>query len=219
MDWDNRGVDPEKKFELEGEEPALAKPVPPTPPPRPTTPRAAPVPSGAGGARNSQDPFEVEADTVRRVSAQTMRTPPKTASTRAREAEASETGFFSHFEPRFKRRLKRIVPMLAIAFLVAGWFFVGVGLWAFLLAGAAVGVFSAYRRSDELVLGAVAAVAGYGATALAIQGFPLGIGVVILVAIFGGLGALAAIDDRLGEDSSKLLAAGREKDPKKPDPP
>jgi hypothetical protein len=169
-------------------------------------------------ARSSRDPFELDTETeIRRVPAQSPRPPPKTRSTRAGEAETPKTGFFSRFEPRLKSRLKRIVPMLAGAFFAVGWFFVGVGLWAFVLAGAAVGVFSAYRKSDELVLGAVAAVAGYAATALAIQALPLGTYAFILVGICGGLGALAAIDDRLGEDSSKLLAAGRDKKPTKAD--
>lgn len=126
---------------------------------------------------------------------------PRMASIRRMEAEqaeqASETGLFSRLDPRFRRRLKRVVPAMAVLFLIVGWLFVGAGLWAFVLAGAGVGAFSAYKRPEEAVLGSVAGVAGYGATAVAAHGLPLGIGTVFVVGICGGLGALAAINDRL----------------------
>jgi hypothetical protein len=100
------------------------------------------------------------------------------------------------------------VIAFGVGFFVLGCIFVGVGLWAFPPIGALVGAFAAYRRSDELVLGGVSAAAGYLACAAAVHGWPLGIQMVVIVGIFGGLGALMAIDDRLGDDNSKLLAAG-----------
>ena len=86
---------------------------------------------------------------------------------------------------------------MAVAFAIVGSFFVGQGLLAFALAGAAVGLFSIYRKSDEIVLGVVAGAAAYVATAVAIHAFPLGMGMVFVVGICGGFGAIVAIDDRL----------------------
>jgi hypothetical protein len=167
-------------------------------------------------ARSSRDPFELDTETeARRLPA--LPSPPKSSSTRVREEEALETGLFSRVEPRFRRHLKRTVPLLAVAFLVVGSICVGVGLWGFVVAGAAVGVFAAYRRSDVIVLASVAGAAGLCAQALAMHGLPFSILPFVIVGLCGGLGALAAIDDRLGEDSSKLLAAGRDKKPTKAD--
>jgi hypothetical protein len=107
-------------------------------------------------------------------------------------------GLLSRLDPRVRRRLKRVVPTLAVLFVIVGWLFVGTGLWAFALAGAAVGAFSAFKRPGEGVLGPAAGAAGYGATALAIHAVPLGLGMVFIIGICGCLGALVAIDDRLG---------------------
>ena len=51
--------------------------------------------------------------------------------------------------------------------------------------------------ADEIVLGVVAGAAAYVATAVAIHAFPLGMGMVFVVGICGGFGAIVAIDDRL----------------------
>ena len=108
-----------------------------------------------------------------------------------------ETGPLSFLEPRARKRLRRVVPIFVVAFVIVGWLFVGTGVWAFALAGAAVGVFAAFRRWGEGALGTAAGVAAYAATAAAIHGLPLGFLMVVVVGICGGIGALMAIDDRL----------------------
>ena len=113
-------------------------------------------------------------------------------------APVAESGLLARMDPVVRRRLKRTVPIFAIAFFGVGFFFVGAGLWAFPLAGAAVGAFAAFKRSEEVVLGSVAGVAGYAATAAAVHGLPVGFGTVFVVGACAGIGALMAIDDRLG---------------------
>ena len=113
-------------------------------------------------------------------------------------ASVPESGFLSHIDPRVRKRLKRVVPTLAVLFVIVGLFFVGTGIWAFALAGAATGVFAAFKRPGEGALGAFAGAAGYGAAAAAIRQVPMGIGAIFVVGICGCFGALVAIDDRLG---------------------
>jgi len=115
--------------------------------------------------------------------------PPPTAA-----AEAS--GLLSYLGPRLRKRLVRVVPGMAIVFLVVGWLFVGTGVWVFPLVGAAVGVYASFRRPEEAVLGSVAAAAGFGTT-LAVAGFRPGLHWVLVIASCAVAGAVTAIDDRL----------------------
>jgi hypothetical protein len=126
--------------------------------------------------------------------------PPRGAAARTPRTAAEAppaTGLLARLPPKLRRRLRWRVPSIAAAFLVVGWWFVGVGLWAFALAGALVGVFSSWKRPEEALLAAVAGAAGYAATAAAIRAVPLGLGMVFVVGICGLVGALVAIDDRL----------------------
>jgi hypothetical protein len=185
----------ENRFELEDDAPAASIPSPAASHPPSVSGRHPPSASAKPGPRGgvSSTPSAARRGAV------------------PAEASAPESAFWARFPLRFRRRLKRCLLVFAVGFLLLGWLWVGVGLWAFPLVGALVGVFAAYRRSDEVVLGGVSAAAGYGACALAMHGPPLGLSAVVIVAMFGGLGALMAIDDRLGEDASKLLAAGKDR--------
>jgi len=82
--------------------------------------------------------------------------------------------------------------MLA-SYVLIGWFFAdGNGVVWFALAGLFVGVFAAWRRRGEVLLGSVAAAAGFAASMLAVH-FPL----FFIVVPTGIIGFLAGIDDRL----------------------
>jgi hypothetical protein len=85
---------------------------------------------------------------------------------------------------------------MAVAFLIVALFFVGRRVWLFPIAGAAVGVFAAFRRPEEVVLGSVAAAVAAGTTLIA-TGLPPGFNLVFVVPTCGLVGVLAAIDDRL----------------------
>ena len=68
--------------------------------------------------------------------------------------------FLSRMDPIVLKRLRRMVPIFAIAYVGVGFLFVRTGLWAFALFGAAVGAFAAecarYRPCPWLRVDAVA---------------------------------------------------------------
>lgn len=98
----------------------------------------------------------------------------------------------SLLDERRRKRLLLYAPTMLLLYLFVGWLFVGQGLGWFALAGLGVGVFAAWRKRGETLLGSVAALAGLVACLVAVQ-FPL----LLVIVSTGLIGYVAGIDDRL----------------------
>ena len=112
------------------------------------------------------------------------------------EPPYEEETLLSGFEPRVRKRLRRIVPAMAILYLLLSLLVVDAGWLLFTLVGAAVGVFAVLKRPEEWVLGSVAGGAGFATTLLARWSLP-GPSAVIVLAVGAIAGAVIAIDDRM----------------------
>ena len=155
--------DERPSFELEEESERSPPPMPPS--------RQRPTPPSAQHSAKPSAPQESAVD--RRLA----------------KEESSDGAFL---DERRRRRLLVYGPVMLLLYLLVGWFFAGQGLGWFALAGIGVGIFAAWRRRDEVLLGSVAAVAGVAASLLAVGGLLL-----FVIVATGMIGYIAGIDDRL----------------------
>ena len=131
---------------------------------------------------------------VCRVRRLELRQPPQCALALSPKGKTADTG--DNGEPLVsERRRKRpfmYVPTMALWFLFVGWFFAGVGLGWFFLAGLGMGVFIAWSQSGEHLLGTLAAISGLFSCMLAVSR-PL----LFVTISTGTIVYVAGIDDRL----------------------
>jgi hypothetical protein len=126
-------------------------------------------------------------------------TPPAQTASRSRSdsaCDAPKGTLADHarslLDERRRKRLLFYAPTMLLLYLLVGWFFVGEGLGWFALAGLGVGVFAAWRKRGETLLGSVAAVMGLAASLVAVQSL-----LVFVIVSTGVIGYVAGIDDRL----------------------
>lgn len=145
---------------------------------------------------NEQGGFEIEDEPALEPESAPAPVPPPATPTTGPVKPASRPGDEPLIGKRRRGRLVRLVPTLAVGFLLVGWICMGVHAWPFALTGAGVGVYGAWRRRSEIVLGSVAAVVGL-ATFFALVGFRPGIGMGIVIIGCGIVGFIAGLDDRM----------------------
>jgi hypothetical protein len=154
----------------------------------------------AGDGEEDQPTFELADDPPRpadappgpRPPARAAKPRPPPANEKADVAEPPEGGPLAFLDDRRRRRLTVYGPVMLLLYLFLGWFFVGQGLGWFALAGIGIGLFAGWRRRGEILLGSLAAIAGFAACVLA-AGRPS-----LFVIVGSGLiGYVAGIDDRL----------------------
>lgn len=114
----------------------------------------------------------------------------RAAARRAEERDAA--GSLAFLDDKRRRRLLIYVPVITGLYVVVCWAFLGFGYGWFILTGAALGLFAAWRQQGEYVLGTLGAVSGF-AICLIVVGLPE----LFTIVSTGLIGFLTGVDDRL----------------------